>query len=625
MTNNKILSQFITDYIGALQERTEIVQNMIKTGLDWVIYQLGIAKNWSPFQLPFFRQPGEQIGKSKRGKPEFGEDVSFLSPSKQEYYIFVLKDEELTYKNWIKHDFESDLRLAMAPDLKRQGLDKVKSVNVILAYNKDEERDGVQAYDNLIAALGTKIGENITLSFERWNLTKIGEEIKTHLMSPELLPQHLTGQFRYICSQFNDFNYGTKEWKDQLLPNWRSFLQVVLEKPLDERKLRLIPLALLILNDHRKDSPNSYPAWIDLIEWAMLTLWSCYKELPGHGTKKLKEAIWHIWLNFYITELERYFLAIEPVLTTQHAFSVNRIGVGFGVSPVNDAYLAYWHLGRLGILTLAPQDFKIPGKSKKDVPQYDTFVQKLVKRSADWVVKCLQSNPAALRPLLDLNHIELFLIWAILFQAGRLKDIYEWLSELEARLLMRRARMNIAIPFIEANSRLDLLAEYAATGKRPYNYSDNSSYLLLMILELCFCLPEKQRDELLNRYMNRIIKGIDEARESIKAIKDEGVIDLQSWIPPEDWSERILRKPVWDGIAITTGNFEERTGDDVPLSDKIRRFVNETRQKYPWKVDKYLPLAPYILACIKHRSPLPPEFWRGTVFRIDDSTEKRGE
>ena len=377
----------------------------------------------------------------------------------------------------------------------------------------------------------------------------------------------------------------------------------------------------MIIKNHIRNPLKSHPAWIDLIEWAMLALWSCYKKLPERGTKKLKEAIGHIWLNFYIAELEKYFLTVEPVLTTQHAFSINRRGCEFGISPVNDAFLAYWHIGRLGILTLAPQEFQIRGNSKKDVSQDDSFIQELVKRSADWVVKCLLSNPAALRPLLDLNHIEIFLIWVILIQAGRIKDIYEWLSELEARLLMRRAKMHIKVPFIESNSRMDLVAEYAATGKRPYNYSDSSSYLLLMILELCFSLPNKQRDELLERYMNRLIKGIDEKGEPIKSITEEGTIDLQSWVPPEDWAERILEGPVSDGIAITTGNFERLSEKAIPLSNRIKHFIEEMSQKYPWKIPDYTPLAPYILACIKHHSPLPPEFWRETIFKREK--EKR--
>jgi len=618
MENNK-LKVFLTDYVCSLLERTRAEKGTIKVGLDWLLYQLGLAKNWTPFRLPFFRRPEESTGKSKT-EPEFGEDLSFVSKSKKEYLIFVVKDHELNNRNWTNENFDTDMRKAAFPNLQQAGLEKVVSVKVILVYNKDEDHAGVQLYEQLVSSFDKNIANNINRSFERWNLTRVVKEVEENLLSPDLLPQHLAGQFRYICSQFSDFNYGTKEWNDQLLPNWRSFLQVALEKPLDERKLRLIPLALVILNDHRKDLPNSYPAWIDLIEWAMLALWSLYKELPKRGANKLKKAIVHIWFNFYIAELEKYLLSVESVLTTQHAFSTNRIGSGFGISPINDAYLAYWHLGRLGILTLAPQDFQISGISKKnEEPQYDTCILELVKRSADWVVKCIQSNPAALRPLLDLNHIELFLIWVILFQAGRRKDIYEWLSELEARLLVRRAKMHMPIPFIESNSRMDLLVEYAATGKRPYNYSEGSSYLLLMILELCFSLPDKQRDELLNRYMNRIIKGIDDKGESIT---EDGNIDLQSWIPPEDWAERVLKEPVLDGIAITTGNFERLTEKATPLSERIIQFVQSSQQMYPWKKPDCVPLTVFILACIKNHSPLPPEFWRGTIFSMKSNELK---
>jgi hypothetical protein len=176
------------------------------------------------------------------------------------------------------------------------------------------------------------------------------------------------------------------------------------------------------------------------------------------------------------------------------------------------------------------------------------------------------------------------------------------------------------VPFIEANSRLDLVAEYAATGERPYNYCDLSSYLLLMILELCFSLPDAQRDELLDRYMRRVVKGIGDDEQPLA--KEE--IDLQSWVPPEDWSDRILREAVLDGIAITTGNFERMAEKTRPLAERIRDFVEQTRQQHPWEAPGGdVPFAAHILACIKHRSPLPPEFWRGTVFPLGPSEANR--
>ena len=599
---------FLTDYVCSLLERTR-AEKIIKVGFDWLIYQIALANDWTPVRLPFFRQPRGTIPKTKT-EAEFGVDLSFLLPSKKELYIFVLKDEVLNNKNWTKHDFDRDIRMASAPDLSLQGLELVDSVKVILAYNKDEDQNGIKAYNNLIASLPSKIGLNITLTFERWNLTKIVEESESHLISPEILPQHLSGQFRYICDQVRDFDYGSEEWEYQLILNWRNFLNVALQYPIDERKLRLIPVALMVLNHYRKKAPNSYPGWIDLIEWAMLSLWQCYQDLPDKKNE-LKMIIIKIWLQFYIFELEKYILAIEPVLTTEHGFSTGR--GAFGVSAINDAYLAYWHIGRLGILTLAPQEF-IPQQTS----ELDEFTQKLVNRSAIWLVECLHKNPAALRPLVDLNHIEIFLIWLILWQAGRQTDIVTWLTELEARLLIRRFQKNISVPFIESRSRMDLVAEYAATNRRPAEYTDSSSYLLLMILELCFSLDDVSRDRLIDKYYDRLIMGIGDDGKSIA-----GQIDLIGWVPPEDWSKRILKKSVLDGIAITTGNFESITKEKKPISESIADFVYKVMDKYPIKIQSDIPNSVYILACIKHRTPLPPDFWRGTIFKNGNkSTEE---
>ena len=598
--NNGSFTLFLSNYISSLLERTRIEKNAIKLGFDWLIYQLALVKNWQPIRLPFFRKPEGNIAKPKT-EAEFGVDLSFLLPTKKELYIFVLKDEALTNRNWTKHNFDRDIRMAAAPDLTLQGLKSVNSVKVVLAYNKDEDHNGIELFNRLTSSLGTKIKNNISLSFERWNLSKLVEEVKAHLISPLLLPQHLFALFEYICSQVKHFNYGSIEWENQLIPNWRNFLKLALQDPLDERKLRLIPVILMILYHHRKSIPNSYPGWIDLTEWAMLSIWSCYQRLSNSNrNKKLKKIIVEIWLQLYIAELEHYFSQIRPVLRTEHGFHSSIRGIG--VSAINDAYLAYWHLGRLGILTIAPQEFITQKKAK-----HKEFISNLINRSADWLVSCLRVNPAALRPLIDLNHIELFLTWLILWQAGRQKDIYEWLKKLELYLLIRRIG-KIHIPFIESRNRMDLVAQYASTSRRPPEYTDASSYLLLMILEICFSLDEDKRDELIERYYQRVIKGIgDDGKPFTKK-----QIDLMGWVPPKDWSKRILKESVLDGIAITTNNFQYQ--DKKPLSQKIADFILEVRKKYPWQMPTDIPLSVFILACLKHRSPLPPEFWRTLIF-----------
>ncbi|MDE0085443.1 MAG: hypothetical protein OXU23_07005 [Candidatus Poribacteria bacterium] len=596
------LTPFLSNYLTSLLERTRAENKGIKIGFDWVIYNLAIAKNWTPVRLPFFRAPSPETPKTKT-EAELGIDLAFLSESGQELIIFVLKDEALTNRNWQNQTlgFYADLQMASTVNLKQPGLESVGKVSIVLAYNKDEDRTGIQLFEQTTQFFGEAQGDGVKLTFERWNLTRLVEEVKSNLLTPELMPQHLSSALQYICLQVGDFDFGSAEWENQLVPQWRYFLNKALEPPIDERKLRLVPVALMIIHEYRKKTPNSYPGWIDLIEWAMLALWDTCRDLKA---KELKDIVANIWLNFYVEELTRYFFAVQDALTTEHGLAGRERGRDIGqLGAVRDAYIAYWHLGRLGILNYAPQQFwDIQDEDRENFKKH-------LKRNVEWLGEFFYNNPSALRPLLDVHHVELFLVWLMLWQVKGQNEIYEWLGSLENCLLTRRVEMN-RLPFIEARNRTDLVAEFAATSKRPPEFTDGSSYLLLMILELCFSLEESQRDELLERYFEQIVKGVGVDGQPL----DNNKIDLLGWIPPDDWDERILREPVTDGTAIMTHNFEFLPNDQRSLVEKIQDFVGQCREKFPPKAFIEVPRAALILACIKHQSPLPPKFWRGIIF-----------
>jgi len=588
------LSIFLTNYILSLLERTRKEKAGIKFGFDWIIYNLGLVKDWIPIRLPFIRQPQEEAVKIKT-EAEFGEDICFLTPDKGELLIFVLKDEVLNNQNWIPKNFDADIRKAAAPDLSHTELSSIESVKVILAYNKDEDKNGIELFDRLISTMPSKIKNDISLSFERWNVTKLVEEVKEHLFTPDLLPQHLAGLFTYIYSQVSDFSFSTKEWEDQLIPNWKNFLNLLIDDPIDERKLRLLPITLFILYENRKKTPDADPGWIDLIEWAMLYMWDKFKKTDNGDFKKI---IVEIWQALYIAELERYFVENSAALLTEHGIHSRKRSLR--LTPINDAFIAFWHLGRLGILNIAPQQF-----FDADVVEEAQLLQEWIKRSSDWLISCLRLNPSTLRPLIDLHHIELFLIWETLWQAGRKDEIYAWLSRLETYLIVRRSGQS-HIPFIESRNRFDLVIEYVTLNAPPSEYTEKSSYLLLMLLELCLSLDDKYREELLNRYFNRIVRGIGDDGKSFSDFE----IDLIGWVPPVDWSQRVLKESVQDGIAIATGNFDGIQKEDTPLSDRVRNYISKTREKFPFQLPTDIPLVVYVLACIKNRSPLPSEFWR---------------
>ena len=172
----------------------------------------------------------------------------------------------------------------------------------------------------------------------------------------------------------------------------------------------------------------------------------------------------------------------------------------------------------------------------------------------------MRANPATSRPLIDLHHIELFLVWSILHQAGKQNDIIVWLIELEKYLTIRRFSSAANLPFIQSNNDLDSLVDHVVRGENQTESESSSSYLILMLIELCFSISDKsQRDKLLELYMQRLTKGIDENGEHFGK-KDDNIkqsIDLLSWNPPEEWEEKLINGPIgMEGVAVTTGNFE---------------------------------------------------------------------
>lgn len=615
------LNYFLFEYIRSLKERSRFEKTGFKNGLDWLIFQLGIQKDWLSIRTPFSIDSERKLKPKSEG--ELGVDVSFLSKDRKTLYLFVLKDEKLNNTNWMKADFDTDIKKAANPNMKQEGLEKVQIVKIITAYNKDEDRNGVQLYEDLINTYSKQFGDKnqYERKFERWNLSKIAEEIGSYLITPELLPNQLTSQFRYICSQIKDFDYCSREWINQLEPNWKNFVEAVLGNDINGNKINLLALSIYMLKDSWKSEEKSYAGWIDLVEWAMLALWRHYHKLGDNKKdKQIKAQIFSVWGRAYVAELEMYFIKVDPVLRTQHGLSLGNLSFDMNLVPINDAFRAFWHMGRLGLLSIAPQEIDL-GEN------FEKIMKERIIKISELLVDFLRANPATSRPLIDLHHIELFLVWLILYQAGREDEINIWLIELENVLTIRRFSNSVNLPFIQSSNDLDSLVEYMVRGGEHVESEESSSYLILMLIELCFSLSNsKQRDDLIERFVRRLVKGIDDNGESYKT-KDKNVksrIDLLSWSPPENWEEKLISGSLaGEGVGITTGNFERYDDSETkPLPERIKSFINSVRNKFPQEAPQILPLSVCILACLKHKSPLPPEFWRGTIFA--SATEESG-
>jgi hypothetical protein len=592
---------FLTYYIHSLAERTRLEKASTKFGFDWIIYNLALASDLTPYRLPFFRGTADQISRTKT-EPEMGIDCSFISPDRKTLTIFVLKDEELRNSTWTQNDFDTDLRKAAAPDLTPPEFRDVREVRIVLAYNKDEDQTGIQLFNNLAKALGTRVCDDVTLAFERWNLTTIAEMVEDKLLTPSLLPQKFFSLFNYICSQFSDFRHGTDEWVKQLVPNWRRFLDDVLRDNPDERSIRLLPVALLILAEHGKSNPSAETGWIDLLEWAMLAAWNVHRSTEHRA---VKQAIFQMWVGFYLVELEKFYTTHAAALSAEHSLEIR--GSMNYLDAVAASVISHWHIARLGILALGYGEIL-----SRETAQLRIERANALQRVANWLVGLLNANPSSKRPFLDIHHIELFLIWRTLWQVGRKQDIYHWLQELRNRLFVRRI-MFVPLPFLEGRNSLDLVLEYVATNKRPPEYCDTSSLYLLIMLELCFSLESAQRNELLALIHNQLVLGLDSEGKQVEGFKP---IDLIGWLPPSDWGERVLSQSLADDGESQTIEPLPPTAeaDGSSIAGKINDFVVQSRAAQAIEFPDGLPPSVIILACLKHGSPLPPEFWRLPIF-----------
>ena len=489
---------FMTAYLLELKERSRSEMGIQKWGLDWVIYNLGQSMFGKPARLPFSREPGPGLPKSKT-ETEYGIDVAFLSDDSKKLILFVLKSEKLTNRTWIKKNFEEDLRKAITPDLSSKALSKVVNVKVILAYNRDDDLAGVKLYDNFVNSCPTKIGDAVTLELDRWNLSDLVQLSLEYLLSPSLLPQEFFGKLSFICSQFSDFKHGSDEWEQQLIPAWRRFMDELFRIDIQVSGARTIPIALLIIREQRKGNPTFQTGWIDLVEWTTICLWNHYLK---NKTKTSWQAAHNFWTEFYITELFSFYSDNNEDLSVE--FSIDNIAYGTPnyLGTALASMVAYWHLARLGILWYSL--FSMPIKADES---FQETREKYLNVICKWAITILKANESFFRPILDIHHIQIFLLFQILFYHVRPSERIHVFQRFINYLYLRRNKTS-ALPFINSHNSLESVLEQIITSNKSEAASSNSSLFVMMLLEFSCAFEKDDRDKLLDIIFNKLVMDI---------------------------------------------------------------------------------------------------------------------
>ena len=114
-------------------------------------------------------------------------------------------------------------------------------------------------------------------------------------------------------------------------------------------------------------------------------------------------------------------------MATEH--SIDHLALGSYVGAVAASYVAYWHMGRLGLLSVGLAERSDP----EFVGQERTRNDRL-NEIANWAAMLAAANVAALRPVLDIQHIEVFLMTEIWRNAGRVAEVKDFFEALVQRL-----------------------------------------------------------------------------------------------------------------------------------------------------------------------------------------------
>jgi hypothetical protein len=233
---------------------------------------------------------------------------------------------------------------------------------------------------------------------------------------------------------------------------------------------------------------------------------------------------------------------------------------------------------------------------------------------ANWMTMLLNANVSARRPLLDIHHIEIFLIAECFRTAGRLEDIGEFIVDLQLRLFLRRFGRN-DLPFLDSANSLRNVLEQVATKPANSLVSTQSSFFVLALLELCCLIPDDSREQLIAVIHRRLVLGAPD-------VGDPGEfkpLDLMSWVPPADWAQVIFAGPIQEGEAVVVHPFSDNRDAAAPeILAGMRRIVTEMRKVQTFQLPAEIPLAALVLACLRYGSPLPPEIWRRHTFPVEE-------
>ncbi|WP_439584125.1 hypothetical protein [Dyadobacter bucti] len=343
-------------------------------------------------------------------------------------------------------------------------------IKYVLAHNGDIKENFRQTFDGFIA--DTFPDGN----FERWDLDWLTYEFDRYLFNEHLIPNQIDSRlFRRVLLLIDTIDYNQVDFR-QLVTN----LLARLPDPQQKRKFKSAWATLVLLGQivwsKCRQNENLYPA-IDALNFLLLETWAeiLRRKLD---TTKIVTGEFNRLVKLHFTFLRAYFKKTSRAAALPDGLFVERSGP---FEAIGYPLRSFEYLGLLIYYFQASHWFS--NVTERRGSRRKALLENFHKR---YLRQLLDSNSACHRPLLDSHSIPI-LATALYF----LKC--EHLSNLDRKALSNYVIGNLDSIFIIKNVsdrfpsislNLNPLIEYVATANRPFNYSDESSLLIPILLDL---------------------------------------------------------------------------------------------------------------------------------------------
>jgi len=554
----------IGDYLRNLKERDE---------LDYLF----------PFLLEQMRYKIVKTAKTSHGQPEYGKDIIATKTEKdgiEKLYIFQLKagdDGDIDTRVFCKQDGvrESLLQAKYAgfKDSSIPNLNKLPK-KIILAHNGELKSNFRNLFNGFIEDEFISAG----IEFEQWDIFKLTELFSKYLLNEYLLVKlELLNLFKKSLAFLDVPEYDFRHFKLLVDKSLKSYPKYT---PRNIRKIisTFCMIGAMILH-YAKDADNLHSAK-DCLTYMLLKVWGWILEKNAINGKKIAISEFGKLHMIHFQMLELYFAKTILIAKEKDGLFSEKGGyfekIGYPMRSLEYlAYLIYHYQTYFLIIT----DNE---KRKKVTNDFKELVKTII-----------HNNSGCSRPLFDNHSVPIVLTLVFLIMNDEKDFAAKYLSDILNNIVLIKV-MDGRFP--ELTNNLDSLIGYCATGKRPENYTDESSYLINILFEFSVILEKK---EFFDEFWEFLTKDLQ----------------LLVYFPPEDIieNEHILfqKELIEEGKNDVYSDRYTSDNEEEKLSsyEKFRKQILKTNS-LEYKTDKFGFMHLRLLAHIYFKTPFFPDEWR---------------